>query len=189
MNKLQEALAELLPLADLEGMSGEEIVGSIAMDMYRAEFASIMERVSELPTVLRDLMLIIDLDTELTMNGMTGYLENASGQHLREAIDALIRSGNEADAMILKKVDQLLVEQRIKPEQLRENVERLSEHDITTSLQTHGPQIHELLQQVEQESHNLSFVTDNEESFDLLYQYVDEHKDELKQQLEQFLDV
>ncbi|KAA8785370.1 arsenate reductase-like glutaredoxin family protein [Paenibacillus sp. 4624] len=187
MNKLQEELAELMPPAGIEEMSGEEIVGSIAMDMYRAEFATIRERVSELPVVLRDIMLIIDLDTELTMNGLTGYLENASGKHLREVIEALIRSGNETDAMILQKVEQLLKEQGITPEQLRENVERLSEHDISTSLQTHGTQIHELLQRVEQEVQQLSFQADNEEVFDLLYQYVDEHKDKLKQQLEQFL--
>ncbi|WP_434752197.1 DMP19 family protein [Paenibacillus amylolyticus] len=187
MNKLQEELAELLPLEHIEGMSGEEIVGSIAMDMYRAEFATIMEHVAELPVVLRDIMLIIDLDTELSMNGLTGYLENASGQHLREAIEALKRNGNETDAMILQKVEQLLAEQSITTGELRENVERLSVHDITTSRQTHGPQIHELLQQVEQEGQHLSFQADNEESFDLLYQYVDDHKDELKQQLEQFL--
>ena len=67
-------------------------------------------------------------------------------------------------------------------------MERLSEHDISTSLQIHGPKIQALLQQVEQEGQQLSFV-DNEESFDLLYQYVDEHKDELKQQLEQLRSI
>ncbi|MCM3131357.1 hypothetical protein M3629_01075 [Paenibacillus polysaccharolyticus] len=187
MNKLQEELAELMPPAGIEEMSGEEIVGSVAMDMYRAEFSTIREHVSELPVVMRDMMLIIDLDTELSMNGLTGYLENSSGQHLKEVTEALIRSGNETDAMILQKVEQLLAEQSVTVGQLRENVERLSEHDITTSLQTHGAQIHELLQQVEQEGQHLSFKADNEENFDLLYQYVDEHKNELKQQLEQFL--
>ena len=107
MNKLHEELAELLPLANMEEMSGEELVGSIAMDMYRAEFATIRSVFQSCPVVLRDILLIIDLDTELSMNGLTGYLENASGQHLREVTDALIRSGNETDAMILQKVEQL----------------------------------------------------------------------------------
>jgi hypothetical protein len=99
----------------------------------------------------------------------------------------LVRIGDNADAAILQKVGQLLSDQGVTVGQLREHVERLSEHDITTSLQTHGPQIHEVLQQVEREADSLSFQTDNEESFDLLYQYADEHKAQLKQQLEHLL--
>ncbi|PZT53483.1 DMP19 family protein [Paenibacillus silvae] len=187
MNKLQKELAELLPLAQLEEMSGEEIVGGIAMDIYRAEFSVIRERLSELPEVARDILLIIDLDTELSMNGLTGYLENASGEYLGQTIEALVRIGDETDAAILQKVQQLLSEHHVTVDQLRANVESLSEHDITTSLQTHGADIHEVLQQVQKAAELLSFQTDNEGSFDLLYQYVDEHKDRLRQQLEQFL--
>lgn len=73
MNTLQEELQQLLPLDQLEAMSGEEVVGSVAMDLYRAEFATIRECGPELPQVLRDVILIIDLDTELSMNGMSGF--------------------------------------------------------------------------------------------------------------------
>ncbi|WP_340401171.1 hypothetical protein [Paenibacillus sp. FSL H8-0079] len=187
MNKLQEELQELLPLDQLEEMSGEEVVGGIAMDLYRAEFATIRESGPELPQVLRDTILIIDLDTELSMNGMTGFLENASGQYLGETIAAMERIGNEADTVILKKIEQILSESGVTPGQLRDNVNGLSEDDITTSLQTHGEQIHEVLQRIEQEAGNISMQSDNEESFDLLYQYVDANKDRLKQEMQQFL--
>lgn len=187
MNKLQEELQELLPLDQLEEMSGEEVVGSIAMDLYRAEFATVRENGSELPQVLRDIILIIDLDTELSMNGMTGFLENVSGQYLGETIEAMVRIGNEADADILIKIEQMLFDHGVTPRQLSENVNGLSEHDITTSLQTHGEQIHEVLQQVEMEAGSLSMQSDNEESFDLLYQYVDTNKDHLKQEIEHLL--
>ncbi|WP_440117841.1 DMP19 family protein [Paenibacillus sp. QZ-Y1] len=187
MNKLQEELQELLPLNQIEEMSGEEVVGSVAMDLYRAEFATIRESGPELPQVLRDTILIIDLDTELSMNGMTGFLENASGQYLGETIEAMERIGNEADAEILKKIERMLSESGVTNGQLRDNVNGLSEHDITTSLQTHGEQIHEVLQQVELEAENLSMQSDNEESFDLLYQYVDTNKDRLKEEMEHIL--
>ncbi|NMI03070.1 hypothetical protein HF638_03730 [Paenibacillus sp. SZ31] len=187
MNKLQEELQELLPLDQLEEMSGEEVVGGIAMDLYRAEFATIRESGPDLPQVLRDTILIIDLDTELSMNGMTGFLENASGQYLGETIAAMERIGNEADTVILKKIEQILSESGVTPGQLRDNVNGLSEDDITTSLQTHGEQIHEVLKQIELEAGNISMQSDNEESFDLLYQYVDANKDRLKQEMQQFL--
>lgn len=157
------------------------------MDLYRAEFATIRESGPELPQVLRDTILIIDLDTELSMNGMTGFLENASGQYLGETIAAMERIGNEADTVILKKIEQILSESGVTPGQLRDNVNGLSEDDITTSLQTHGEQIHEVLQRIEQEAGNISMQSDNEESFDLLYQYVDANKDRLKQEMQQFL--
>ncbi|MNP56573.1 hypothetical protein D3C76_1513080 [compost metagenome] len=63
----------------------------------------------------------------------------------------------------------------------------LSEDDITTSLQTHGEQIHEVLQEIELEAANLSMQSDNEESFDLLYQYVDKNKERLKQEMQHIL--
>lgn len=187
MNKLQEELQELLPLDQLEEMSGEEVVGSVAMDLYRAEFSTIRENGPELPQVLRDIILIIDLDTELSMNGMTGFLENASGQYLGETITAMERIGNDADAVILKKIEQMLSKSGVTHGQLRDNVNGLSEDDITTSLQTHGEQIHEVLQQIELEAANLSMQSNNEESFDLLYQYVDENKDRLKQEMQHIL--
>ncbi|MFS0870291.1 hypothetical protein [Paenibacillus xylanilyticus] len=187
MNKLQEELQQLLPLDQLEAMSGEEVVGSVAMDLYRAEFATIRECGPELPQVLRDVILIIDLDTELSMNGITGFLENASGQFLEETIAAMQRVGNEADADILKSIQQELSENGVTPEQLRENVNALSEHDVTTSLKTHGPHIHEVMQRVELQAGNLSMQEDNEESFELLYQYVEHNKESLKREMEHIM--
>ncbi|MFC9707378.1 DUF4375 domain-containing protein [Paenibacillus sp. NPDC056933] len=184
MNKLQEELKQLLPLDQLESMSGEEVVGSVAMDIYRTEFATIRECGPELPQVLRDTILIIDLDTELSMNGMTGFLENASGQFLGETTEAMQRIGNDADAEILKNIQHMLSESGVTPEQLRENVNALSEQDVTTTLNTHGQQIHEVLQQVELEAGHLSMQSDNEGVFELLYQYVDTNKDRLKQEME-----
>ncbi|MGC5770860.1 DMP19 family protein [Paenibacillus pabuli] len=187
MNKLQEELQQLLPLDQLESMSGEEVVGSIAMDLYRAEFATIRECEPELPQVLRDTILIVDLDTELSMSGITGFLENASGQFLGETTEAMQRIGNDADAEILKNIQHMLSESGVTPEQLRENVNALSEQDVTTTLNTHGQQIHEVLQRVETEAGHLSMQSDNEEVFELLYQYVDTNKDRLKQELEHLL--
>ncbi|WP_063564119.1 DUF4375 domain-containing protein [Paenibacillus sp. O199] len=187
MNKLQEELQQLLPLDQFDSMSGEEVVGSVAMDLYRAEFATIRECGPELPQVLRDTILIIDLDTELSMSGITGFLENVSGRFLGETTEAMQRIGNDADAEILKNIQHMLSETGVTPEQLRENVNALSEQDVTTTLNTHGQQIHEVLQQVELEAGNLSMQSDNEEVFELLYQYVDTNKDRLKQELEHLL--
>ncbi|SLK13364.1 MULTISPECIES: DMP19 family protein [unclassified Paenibacillus] len=187
MNKLQEELQQLLPLDQFDSMSGEEVVGSVAMDLYRAEFATIRECGPELPQVLRDTILIIDLDTELSMSGITGFLENLSGRFLGETTEAMQRIDNDADAEILKNIQHMLSETGVTPEQLRENVNALSEQDVTTTLNTHGQQIHEVLQQVELEAGNLSMQSDNEEVFELLYQYVDTNKDRLKQELEHLL--
>ncbi|MNW63698.1 hypothetical protein D3C74_419240 [compost metagenome] len=97
------------------------------------------------------------------------------------------RIGNDADAVILKKIEQMLSESGVTHGQLRDNVNGLSEDDITTSLQTHGEQIHEVLQEIELEAANLSMQADNEESFDLLYQYVDADKGLLKKEMQHFL--
>ncbi|MNI98220.1 hypothetical protein D3C73_1570300 [compost metagenome] len=71
--------------------------------------------------------------------------------------------------------------------QLRENVNGLSEGEVTNSLEVHGQQIHEVMQQVQLAAEGLLMQSDNEEVFEMLYQYVDANMDSLKQQLQQLL--
>ena len=73
------------------------------------------------------------------------------------------RIGNEADAEILKSIQHELSGSGVTSEQLRQNVNALSEHDVATSLKTHGPHIHEVLQRVELQAGSLSMQEDNEE--------------------------
>lgn len=187
MERLKEELRELLPLKQLEEMSGEEIVGSVAMDMYRTEFATVRAGGPELPQLLRDMMLIIDLDTELTMEGISGYLENTAGLQLAETIAAMQRIGHEEDAAILDQIRGMLSAAGVTPEQLRANVNEMQEHDVASFQQTHGQVIGDLMQQVQEEAEKLSLLVDNEGAFERLFDYAEANKAQLKQELEQIL--
>lgn len=187
MKQLIEELQGLLPLDQLESMSGEEVVGSVAMDLYRAEFATIRKCGPEIPQILREMILLIELDTELSMNGIAGYLENSSGQFISETTAVLQRIGNETDAEIMQSIQDILSANGVSVAQLRENVNGLSEGEVTNSLEVHGQQVHEVMQQVQHVAEGLLMQSDNEEVFEMLYQYVDANMDSLKQQLEQLL--
>ncbi|WP_379159147.1 DUF4375 domain-containing protein [Paenibacillus sp. sgz5001063] len=93
---------------DSTTLSAEEIVDSVCSNIYEPEYAATREAVLKSPGFLREIMLLIDLDTELTMNGILGFLENSSGQYLLETIQALQHIGAAEDAEILEQIKQQL---------------------------------------------------------------------------------
>ncbi|MGG4345133.1 hypothetical protein ABEW68_26215 [Paenibacillus lautus] len=89
-------------------MSGEDIVGHIASNIYGKEYTQLRESLDQVPIVFRDIVLLIDLDTELSMNGILGFLENPSGEYIDETIEALERIRADKDFNIMKNIKNLL---------------------------------------------------------------------------------
>lgn len=82
---IRELLHTVMSTNTLEHGTAEGIVGEICDSMYGAWRAQLWESFGLLPRVLQDVMLIIELDTELNMNGILGFLENRSGHDYVEA--------------------------------------------------------------------------------------------------------
>ncbi|OBY76423.1 hypothetical protein BBG47_27190 [Paenibacillus sp. KS1] len=91
MNNLKLITDRLLPIDKISFMSGEEIVEHIATKIYDSDFSSIRENRGILPEVLKDIILLIDFDTEMNMNGIIGFIENGSGHYFNETLEALKR--------------------------------------------------------------------------------------------------
>ncbi|GIP31766.1 hypothetical protein J2TS4_09760 [Paenibacillus sp. J2TS4] len=89
-------------------MSGEDIVGHVALNIYDGYLTKIRENFEQIPIVLKHIVLLIDLDTEVTMNGISGYLENSSGCYLEDTIEALERIQLKQDLSILKNIQNIL---------------------------------------------------------------------------------
>lgn len=70
---LRETVNRLLPIDEIPLLSGGDIVERIASHMYEGEFLSVRENLEIIPEFLKDIILIIDFDTELSMNGIVGF--------------------------------------------------------------------------------------------------------------------
>ena len=84
-------------------------------------------------------MLIIDFDTEVTMNGMLGFLENPTGAYLGKTIEAFEIIGATEMVTVLRKIENCMAMHSITHEQLREPLHHGNEDEITSFAQLHGP--------------------------------------------------
>ncbi|OKP99784.1 DUF4375 domain-containing protein [Paenibacillus sp. P46E] len=160
-------------------LSSEEIVDSVCSNIYEPENAAAREDVLKSPGFLREIMLLIDLDTELTMNGILGFLENSSGRYLLETIQALQHIGASEDAEILEQIYQQLETtpaQRIKSPGL---------HDIS-SFQDRYILNAEVLDGILRLSEALYLNTPDRNIFDNLVGYLSANRDLLDEELKKY---
>ena len=77
------------PPTDYRSMTVAEILEGSFIQIFEPPLLNLRDDLRSVPEVLRIPILIIDLDTEVTMEGMLGFLENFTGLYLVETIDAL----------------------------------------------------------------------------------------------------
>ncbi|AUO07894.1 DUF4375 domain-containing protein [Paenibacillus polymyxa] len=88
--------------------SAADLVEHIGSVIYGEEAGSIRDMIYEVPESVRTIILLIDFDTELTMNGILGFLENSTGKYLNETISALKLIKAEKDLSILEEIKELI---------------------------------------------------------------------------------
>lgn len=113
------------------GWTAEQVVDLVALHQYDE---GDRRRDPDLPRWLREVLVVCDLDTQLQMDGLLGWLENRAAQDLDLVVEALVAIGMPADAGLLRDAAGLL-----DPGQLAEQNERLPVHTVSTFAERHGP--------------------------------------------------
>ncbi|MDN4088495.1 DMP19 family protein [Paenibacillus polymyxa] len=106
MSTLNHVIKLLIPPHN--NFSATELVEHMGSVIYGEEASSIRGIIYEVPESLRTIILLIDFDTELSMNGVFGFLENATGKYLNETIAALKLIRAEEDSSIMKEIRDLI---------------------------------------------------------------------------------
>ncbi len=121
-------------------MNASDILDKLLVEAYVPPLSLIREdgRISDLANPLSVIMLIIDLETEISMNGIQGYIGNSTGRHASTTVDALRVIGcNDAAktlAAILKKADDC----GMTHDAIQRDRRDLEEFAITQFRQMHG---------------------------------------------------
>lgn len=124
MEGIKGLVRRLLPEHDLNTLTSRAIVEHIAMNIYESNYAKLRDKeiFIQLPVVLKDLLLILDFDIELQMNGIIGFLENSTGTYFEETIEALFRICATKDFEIMNDIKSFLISNGTNPTRLRGNV-------------------------------------------------------------------
>jgi len=131
-------------------MSGREILNELGVNIYRPPLSKIRHRAGwpDLTNPLHLTMLIIDFDTEVSINGMLGFLENSTGAHLGKTAQAFEMIGASQTARVLRKIESCMSEHGVTHERLREPLRKGKEYEITSFAKLHGPSLDDFADEV-----------------------------------------
>jgi hypothetical protein len=163
-----------------------EILGRLALEIYKPPLAKLRNDLRPIPAVLRIPILIIDLDTEVAMNGMLGFLENSSGLYLAETIEALESISAHNAAGTLRNIQQIMANYGVTVERLRGNFAGPQEWEITSFRQTHGEELSRMAEHIGCEAQKLDLCDHAEPVFDLLEAYLEGRRGEFLAALEKY---
>jgi hypothetical protein len=167
-------------------MSVAEILESLFVGVYEYPLAQLRDDLKSIPAVLRIPILVIDLDTEVTINGMLGFLENSTGLYLVDTIEALEMIGAHKAADSLRAIQQIMSEHGVTVERLRGDLDKAELFEITNFLELHGEDLVPMAEQIECEARRLNVYDPAEPAYDLLRAYLEGRRNELIAALDRF---
>ncbi|WP_326400096.1 DMP19 family protein [Paenibacillus ottowii] len=106
MSTLNHVIKLLIPPHN--NFSAADLVEHIGSVIYGEEASSIRDMIYEVPESLRTIILLIDFDTELSMNGVFGFLENSTRKYLNETISGLKLIRAEKDSSTMEEIKKLI---------------------------------------------------------------------------------
>ncbi|RSD28457.1 DMP19 family protein [Mesobacillus subterraneus] len=179
MEDLLKTIERLIPLNDLKTKSPEEIVEIIAINLYNKENVNITDTDTfyKLPEIIRDIILIINFDTEVSMQGILGYLENTTGLYFKDTIHTFEKVQAVEDYQILANIEAVLEKYRITTSALRKNVNNQALHQITDFAKLHGHEYLKLAEEISVLADNLYVYHTERNVFDFLNGYISRKRD------------
>ena len=173
-------------------MSTDEILDSLAIQIYAPPLLKLREDLRSVPEVFRIPVLIIDFDTEVCMNSILGFLENSTGCYLADTIAAMEAIGARGTAATLGSIEGIMAEHGVTHERLRGGHARMQEWQITTFADSHGKELSQMVDLVDQEAKKLYIYDrmhdrEGDDVFALLSAYIEQRRDEFVALLEVYL--
>lgn len=186
----KEQILRLLPNSgDLSNTSADELINYVYSNLYNDENNDLRNEAvfPKLPRLLLDIILLIEFDTELNMNGVVGFLENSSGKYIKETIEVLERINADKDADALKTIKKILKNSSLNTRLLNDDLQCLNQYEISNFMQLHRITDIEIIDQIEKASENFYLYQEEENVFDKLINYIETNKQELIQELNTYL--
>jgi hypothetical protein len=167
----------------------DDMIQDLAVKIYEDPLAKIRKE-AEYPNLenpLHIVVLLIDCDTEIDMNGILGFLENSTGRYLRETIQALTKIGAPKCAAVFESVKKCMEKHNVTWERLREDFEGTVEYEITSFQRLHGSALDSFTKEVLELTGNFSLFNSlysPEDAYSAFINYLEGKSKNLKREIE-----
>jgi hypothetical protein len=165
----------------------QDLIEDLMVKAYEEPLSNIrnLSRWPMLSDPLHLVILLIDFDTEVCMNGLLGFLENSTGAFLDETIQAFQHIGAQPTADILNRTREAMHRHGVSHHSLRAPLAQAQEFQITSFAQLHGPALRDFSAEVNQLSRALYLHDRSAQSpWPRIEEYLEPHLDRLQSELE-----
>ncbi|ADG69745.1 hypothetical protein Plim_3934 [Planctopirus limnophila DSM 3776] len=165
-------------LSEFEDLTSRELIERLSTRIYEPAFCKARDQIFAVPSSLRVVILVLDFDTEVNMQGMLGFLENSTGRYISETIESFHQIGAHATAKVLQNIHGILETHGISTSQLRSDFDRTTLYQVTSFNELHGD-LGSLPKEVERESQRLYVYAESgcsEDVWSLLDSFVDANR-------------
>jgi hypothetical protein len=132
-------------------------------------------------------VLLIDCDTEIDMNGMLGFIENSTGQHLDRTAEALTLIGAPKSASLFQSVRSCMDQHGVTWQRLRNDFAGTAEYEISSFRELHGENLNGFAKELDALVGHFSLFNtlySPEDSYAALCSYLDGRAQELQSEIE-----
>lgn len=168
-------------------MSGKDILNDIGLKAYREPLSSLRSLPGwpSLSDPLHVAILLIDFDTEVSMNGLLGYLENSTGAYLDQTIEACRVLGARQTTDTLRRVRDVMASCEVSHQRLREPFRHTVEHQITSFSELHDGSLGDFADEVSR-LEKLLYMHDRAQAspFPLLEVFLEQHASTIRSELQ-----
>lgn len=172
--------------SELEALSPAELVEALSIRIYEPPLFTALDRRSEIAEALRVPILVLEFDTEVSMNGMLGFLENSAGLYFAETIEAFGKIGATATVSVLYSIKNTLDRHGVTPSSLRADFTATQEFQITTFRELHGD-MGTMPQEVQEDAQRLYLYAGpntSEPVWALLEEFVERNRDQILDEID-----
>jgi hypothetical protein len=117
------------------------------------------------------------------MNGLFGFLENSTGQHIQKTIEALSEIGAPESAAILDSVKKCMDKHNVIWMRLRGDFEDIAEHEISSSRKIHGYVLDSFYDEVTELAGDFSVFNSSKDTYSALVDYLEGRAGQLQNEI------
>ena len=170
-------------------MTADSLVQELALQIYEPPLSGVRTETDypNLKNPLHLIVLLIDCNTEIEINGILGFLENMTGRYLPEINEALQLIGAAKCAAIISSIQTCMAKYGVSWEGLRGDFDDTAEFQITSFSKMHGDQLSPFTTEIDELTHQFSLFDTHyspEDAYRALCSYLDGRLDELRQEID-----
>lgn len=150
-------------------MTTTDLLSEFSIRIYEPPLSEMRDSgsIRDLSNPIAVAMLIVDFETEVSMNGINNFIGNSTGIYANETVDALEQIGCSTQAQHLRRILAVAVDAGMTHDAIQQDRSGLSEYEITSFAKLHGDKWDDASEEIDKLDSSIDYsdIMDHAERF------------------------